>query len=511
VAEPSFGRGTSRGARRCYIDASTAGVGDVPYRSRMDDPVAFDDTLDGSADEPPVGPGRGRRILTVAIVGALVVSLVFLAFISGRGVVTTPPERVPQATVGASLAPLAGLPQLAVVGADARLVTMDAMGGSVTPIGRPGIKFSFPAWSPDGTRIAVIGTTDQDSGIYIFPAESSPNTPSDPVVIYQSATSLPFYLYWSPDGRRVGFLTTDTGGIALRVAPADASAPATLVRTGSPLYWAWSGPDRLLVHGSGGADAFFGEIGVDGTAPEPVASATGDFRAPALSADAGFRGYSSLATATPDQVIVESADHTVRHGIGVYGSTALDFGPVGAELAFIAPSAAGPPLGLPVGPLRLIEAATGAVRTLLPDGVVAFFWSPDGSTIAALQLVSPGSDKVAGAGGIVLARSTSLSRRPDLLAAAPPGTALRLAFVTVETGTLISQRNVRLSDLFTQQVLPFFDQYALSHRIWSPDGVGVVVPIVSDDGAVHLTTVRADGTDTRIVTDGAMAFWRPVR
>jgi TolB protein len=475
----------------------------------MDDPVAVDDTLDGSAEEPPAAPGRGRRILTVAIVGALVVSMVFLAFISGRGVVTTPHETVPQATAGASLA---GLPRLAVVGADARLVTMDATGGSVTPLARPGIKFSFPAWSPDGSRIAVIGTTDQDSGIYVFPVGSRASAPSDPVVIYHSAASPPFYLYWSPDGRRVGFLTTEPAGLALRVAPADASAPATVVRTGSPLYWAWSGPDRLLVHsGSGGADAFFGEIEADGTAPEPVASANGEFRAPALSADAGFHGYSSLATATPEQVIVESADHTIRHGVGVYGISALDFAPLGAELAFIAPGAVGPALDIPVGPLRLIEGATGAVRTLLPDGVVAFFWSPDGSTIAALQLVPPGSDQVAGAGGIVLARSTGVPSRAATLAAAPPGTALRLAFVTVATGALISQRIVRLSDVFTQQVLPFFDQYALSHRIWSPDGAAVVVPVVSDDGAVHLTTVRADGTDTRVVTDGAMAFWRPIR
>ena len=52
MAEPSFGRGTSRGARRCYIDASTAGVADVPYRSRMDDPAALDDTVDdGPHDE----------------------------------------------------------------------------------------------------------------------------------------------------------------------------------------------------------------------------------------------------------------------------------------------------------------------------------------------------------------------------------------------------------------------------------------------------------------------------
>ena len=485
----------------------------------MDDPVPSEETAPEMAAEPPVGPGRGRRILTVAIVGALVVSTLFLAFISGRGVITSPQVTVPQATTEASLPRLAGLPRLAVIAADGRLVTMDGMGGAVTPVGRPGVRFSFPAWSPDGSRIAVIGTTDEDIGVYVFPAASGADPTADPVVIYRSADSPPFYLYWSPDGGRVSFLTNASSSISLRIAPADASAPATVVRTGAPLYWAWEGPGRLLVHsGAGGPDAFFGEIDPDGTAPEPAATADGDFRAPAVSSDARFRGYSSPATATPEQVVVEFADRTIRHAVGVYGTSALDFGPVGTELAFISPSAAGPALGLPVGPLRLIDASSGAVRTLLPDSVVAFFWSPDGATIAAFQLVSPGSDQVARAGGIVLASTTGAHGRPAIAAATtaaaappPPGTALRLVFVAAGSGSIVSQKTIRVSDDFTQQVLPFFDQYALSHRLWSPDGAAVVVPVVSDDGAVHLTTVRADGTDTRVVTDGAMAFWRPVR
>ena len=475
----------------------------------MDDPITLDATTDEAGDDPPVGPGRGRRILTVAIVGALVASMVFLAFISGRGVVPPPRGVAPRATAGTSRP---GLPRLAVVGADGRLLTMDAMGGSVTPFGRPGVTFGFPAWSPDGSRIAVVGTTDKDTGIYVFPAAPPTSAPADPVVVYQDAGSPPFYLYWSPDGRRLSFLTTELAGLALRVAPADASAPATVARTGSPLYWTWSGPDRLLVHsGIADADSFFGEIGADGTAPERAASAAGEFRAPAVSADARFRGYSSLATATPGQVIVESTDHAIEHRVGVYGTAALDFGPAADELAFIAPSAAAPPMGVPLGPLRLMDAASGAVRTMLPDGVVGFFWSPDGSTIAALQLVSAGSDQVATVGRLVSADSSGSADRRSTVAAAAPGSPLRLVFVSTGSGAIVSHRTVRLSDAFTQQVLPYFDQYALSHRLWSPDGTAIILPVVSDDGVVHLTTVRADGTDSHVVTDGAIAFWRPVR
>ena len=57
--------------------------------------------------------------------------------------------------------------------------------------------------------------------------------------------------------------------------------------------------------------------------------------------------------------------------------------------------------------------------------------------------------------------------------------------------------------------MPFFDQYALSHRFWSPDSASIVLPLVSDDGVVHVTTIRVDGADARAVTEGAMAFWRP--
>ena len=125
----------------------------------------------------------------------------------------------------------AGLPRLAVVGSCGRLLTMDATGGSVTPIGQPEITFSFPAWSPDGRGSRPSAAAPDDGSrrrlrgrgrrwpLRATPASSTP-----------SADEPPFYLYWAPDGRRLTFLTTEPDGLALRIAPADGAPPSTVAR-----------------------------------------------------------------------------------------------------------------------------------------------------------------------------------------------------------------------------------------------------------------------------------------
>jgi hypothetical protein len=87
--------------------------------------------------------------------------------------------------------------------------------------------------------------------------------------------------------------------------------------------------------------------------------------------------------------------------------------------------------------------------------------------------------------------------------------ALRLVFVRVDRGAIRSQRAVRVSDAFASQLLPYFDQYALSHLVWSPDSASIILPLVSEDGVVHLTTIRADNSEARPIVDAAMGFWRP--
>jgi TolB protein len=90
-----------------------------------------------------------------------------------------------------------------------------------------------------------------------------------------------------------------------------------------------------------------------------------------------------------------------------------------------------------------------------------------------------------------------------------PGIAVRLTFVDVATGDAQPDRVVRLADHFVNQLLPYFDQYALSHRLWSPDGASILLPLVDAAGRDQVVVVPADGSGPRPITGGAKAFWSP--
>src|SRR6188472_2178376 len=218
-------RPRTRGARRCYIGASTSWAAHVSYGVHVDEP-GFDDP--GPLVPRPVS--RVRRALTVAILLTLVVAMSVLAFTSGRGVVIAPPQE-PSST---ALTVTTDASRLAVIDSEGGLSTTDAVGGSVVHYGDADVDFSFPAWSPDGSRIAVIGERPDDTGIYVFAPPDPGSTPADPLVVYRSPDHPPFYLYWSPDGQALTFLTREPAGLALRIVPADASRPAVAIRDGEP-------------------------------------------------------------------------------------------------------------------------------------------------------------------------------------------------------------------------------------------------------------------------------------
>jgi len=425
-------------------------------------------------------PRRGTVALAVAVTGAIVV-----AVLVGSAAIRLYSFRPPAAH------PV----RIAMVDADGGLSTLKADGTDRRVHAVESLAFQFPAWSPDGNHLAAIGQDGADSGVFVFDDRAGSNagaTATQPVAAYRSPRAAPIYLYWSPDGQRIAFLTGEPDGLALQVAAADGSVPAAVVRRGQPLYWDWIDSSHVFVHsGANAPGAFLGEVAVDTSDVQSIEAPVGAFQAPAMSLDGRSRAYVA-GEGQSTTVVVEARDGSFRHEARVAAGSALGWSPAGDQLAY---SNSPVPIGLPVGPLELIDVRSGTTRQLVDGPVVAWFWAPDGRTLAVLRFRVPGDGQVADAGGRLLAVTDRF--------------ALRLLFVDVASGTIRFGREVRLSDLVLAQFLPFADQYARSHRVWSPASDAIVLPLQDDSGSSHITIVPADGSPERRIADGVAAFWSP--
>ena len=454
-----------------------------------------------------------RRVITVVLVGAVLASLA--ACSPTDPAPTAAPSPSPEASAAEAPSvppatptplptpdrPLASSGTVAILGDDGSLWLVDATGSSSLLSSADEGTFAFPAWSPDGRQLAAIRYGATENAILVFTVgRGAPADGTDPVVILRSSSIGPFYLSWTPDGRYVSYLANESGGLSLRLAPAaggaplDGTGPGAIIKTGNPFYFDWIDGEQLLVHVGAGTEAFIGEIGLDGDPTAAALTSPGDFRPAVVSPDRTLVGYVRAGDAPASEVVVSARDGSGERSLPVFGSAAVTFDPTGNTLATIGPiEPPATPLVIPLGPLRLIGAQADQDRTLLDGSVVSFWWSPDGETIAALR-VQP-----------VAGPASSASPLPSPSGAA---TEIRLLFVDVASGNIRSSVVVAPGQLFIDQFLTFFDQYALSHELWAPDSSSLLLPVVDADGTTRVAVLFRDGTDP-VMIEGQIGFWSP--
>jgi hypothetical protein len=398
------------------------------------------------------------------------------------------------------------------VGSDGSLGIVDSTGHSITLANDADATYGFPAWSHDGDRIAAVRYGSEDVAILVFDAQGAAlGRAAPPVPIFRSFNIGPFYLYWTPDDQRISFLAGEESRLTLRIAPADGTAPldgsgpGTIIRDGTPLYYDFVENDLLLVHVGSGNTAFLGEIGLNGASAADELIGPGSFRSPVVSLDHHYIAFVRQKDNGTGEIVVAAEDGSSEHVMPVFAPAAVEFDPIDDIVASIGPirPITNPP-DIPLGPLRLIDARTGAVRTLLDGLVVAFWWSPDGKTIAALRVGTataaspgPGASSASGAPG----GSPAASTEPQL-------NEIRLVFVDVASGRIRSQPLVAPAQVFIDQFLNYFDQYSLSHRIWAPDSSSLLFPVDGPNRTTRLEVLFPDGQPT-IHIQGEIGFWSP--
>jgi TolB protein len=368
-----------------------------------------------------------------------------------------------------------GLPgavgHLAVLDAEGTLTTFAADGSGepvVLDASEPDEVFvRQPTWSPDG-RIAWvrIGGNGTSATLHTTEADGSAQTET-------SIDAAPFYLSWDPTSSRIVYLGGSAeADIELGLIDVAAGAAAVPIDDGSPFYLSWNPSGRqLLVHvGTDRLD----RLSLDGTATS-VGDAPGAFSAPVWTSDGQTFVYAAQGP-SGQRLVARHRDAERGETLARFdGTVAFVVSPDGRRVAFQVIDGSSI-----VVPLSVIDRRTGSIDRLTGTYAPAFFWSPSGAKLLALQ--------------------------PELEDE-------RVWFrwtVWEEDGATFTTERFSPSLEFSREYLQFFEQYAQSMRLWSPDDEAFVYAGLSESGAsgVWIQPAR-EGATPVLVADGVVATWSP--
>lgn len=373
--------------------------------------------------------------------------------------------------------------KLLVLDDNGRLVLLDAHGSErVLAEDTTSEGFLYPAPSPDGRYVAYVASNDQGTALIALDLQSGERKE-----LYSNPRDLPLlYFIWAPDGKTISFLTYVQARLGVYVVPTDGSQSATLITPEqAAAYFAWT-PDgqRLLLHLNGSVfeDGTLATFALGNSEPQMINNDLGYFNAPAWSSDGSqvfFVAQPRVQKAAPSvEDVVSILTRAAPDGSGVTElvrepGAALFFSraPESDQLAYttwgIAPQR--------FGALTVVDGRTGESRTVSrPDErVAAFFWSPDGQQLAYLTREADDSPRSPHTWHIVSAAGGDAR----ILTSFTPN----VAFIGM---------------------INFFDAYALSLSVWSPDGRRLTY--ATPEG-VHVVDIQS-GT-TKHMSNGELGLW----
>jgi Tol biopolymer transport system component len=376
----------------------------------------------------------------------------------------------PDPTVASDLAGLTG--RLAVVNAEGNLVTLNPDGSDEVVLdeveaGRSQVR--QPTWSPDGSRVAWVHVevTDDQTLETVLATSTARGTRATETT---TGVVVPFYLSWDPTSSRIAYLGGREMDIEIGIVEGDRGR-ATPLDTGQPYYLSWAPEgDEMLVHV--GEDRLE-RLGLDGTRTT-VAERPGTFFAPVWTSDGRTFVYASVDDEGQRLVVHDVRQPDGRSLVPFDGLVRFVVSPDGRRVAFqiLAEQRA--------QPLTVIDVRTGETTEIVGGLSGGFFWSPDGERLLYLT-ADPDEDRNWYRWGVWDGTSSFTTPRfvPSLLVA--------------------------------QEYLPFFEQYAQSMSLWSPDGSAFAYPGQNEAGEVGIWVQAAEPERAPVlVAGGTFVAWSPV-
>jgi TolB protein len=347
--------------------------------------------------------------------------------------------------------------------------------------------YSWPVWSPDGSRLAcfhiVTAEAGQTDGLYIFDVANAQVLHS-----YKAQGLQPIYAYWAPNSKQLAILLGGGGPLSLGLWPTTDGKQPKAIAQGVPFYFDWrADAQALLMHVGGDTEAKEGHsvslFDVVSGKRTMVSRSPSVFGPPSWSHDGRWLAYGDTAKDQEKTVLmVAAADGATPKSFGTFPARiTMEWSPTQPLLAVASSSFPGDPL---IENLQLVDIASGKTRQLVKGNFAAYFWSPDGKHILYAR------------------------RKPNSLL-------WTWSVVDVEDSKIHE-----IADFIPSRplllVFQYFDQYALSHRLWSPDSKHFVFAgsagselhpaVAAQNPSVYVVEAK-DKASPQSVSDGHIAFW----
>ncbi len=356
-------------------------------------------------------------------------------------------------------------------------------------------RYQWPTWSTDG-RLAYFSTYLEDGNLFTG-AYISQDGQTQGDLVY-SGPELFNYAYWSPGNCALAERCRD---LAILFSSSARGMFVELVRDGleevlnltaglggPPFYYSWS-PDgsRMLWQRNNQRFDIY-DAGED-RVTRTLEQIPGFILAPAWSPvdDRLLFGTISDDNTTDLMIVGEDENQTLAQGFT--GLLSFQWSPDGNRIAYREQTAQG------FGALVVVDAVTAEVVARSPTtGVISFFWSPDSQRVAYLTLAAP-PDSFSARSGARRAVQES------------PSVGIAWSVLNVNEGA-VQQFGSFFPTQETVYLMQYFDQFAQSHRVWSPDSRHLIYSEVTSSGPViNLLDTSQAGSIPLAVAEGVVGIW----
>ena len=427
----------------------------------------------------------------------LVSVLVILAVLGSRGgVASNLPPLPPEPSVN----------RIAVVGLDGLVRTIKPDGTDMIEISGPHGFFTWPTWAPNGKKMVysgLVNDTRGDPSITLFEYESKTDVSrklhiGEPGFVGLLAEGVAHYPLWAPNSEMLAFVgVTQQNGLTLFLDDLAYDPGALYVLDQGPLWMSWADDSSdLMVHRS---DDHFLVNTDDSFTVKQIGVNSLSYRVPAWRPVEKAITFARELDASNSRIYFAPVS---PDGVGkaipitdAVSDSAFQWTRDGSKLAIADSSNVGWYLGeatLVFRELKILDSSDFSEIAMLRDNIIAYFWSPDGTKIAYVSI--------------------------------PDGRGnLRWTLFDIESGVRTPLVDfVPSSDQMT--MFQFFDQYAYSHCLWSPDSQFLVFAGTLSEQAmtashsahpghtgIHVFVMDTGRTlSVEPITTGILGFWSPI-